>query len=48
MEKIGIHVWDVYGLSAVAGYRPADMFHAGGPSTWAQNTDMMDLFGCKA
>ncbi len=48
LAKIGVHIWDVYGLSAVGNYRPGDMFHVGGPSTWAQNSDMMDLFGCKA
>lgn len=45
--QVGIHVWDVYGITAVADYRMGDMYHAGAASTWAQNNDMMDLFGCK-
>lgn len=47
LSKVGVHVWDVYGLTAPSVYRRGDMFHAAGASTWAQNNDMMDLFGCK-
>lgn len=45
-SKIGMHIWDVYGVTAVGDYRLGDMFHAGGKPTWIQNTDMLDLFGC--
>eukprot|EP00955_Chlamydomonas_euryale_P083627 363878-Chlamydomonas_euryale.AAC.4 len=44
--SIGMHIWDVYGVTAVGDYRMGDMFHAAGEPTWVQNLDMLDLFAC--
>ena len=47
LTRLGIHIWDVWGLTAMGNYRMGDLFHASGQSTWAQNNDMLDLFACK-
>ncbi|GAX85312.1 hypothetical protein CEUSTIGMA_g12729.t1 [Chlamydomonas eustigma] len=46
LQPIGVHIWDVYGICAMGDYRPNDMVHTDGQTTWAQNKDMMDLFVC--
>ena len=46
LVPLGVHMWDVYGISAMGDYRPSDMVHTDGATIWAQNTDMMDLFVC--
>ena len=43
---IGVHIWDVVGESAMGDYKPGDMVHTDGWTTWIQNNDMMDLFAC--
>ena len=45
---IGVHIWDVYGVCAMGSNKQNDMFHTDAPTTWVMNTDMLDLFVCRA
>ncbi len=46
LRPVGVHIWDVYGVSAMGTNKQHDMFHPDAPTMWPLNTDMMDLFGC--
>ncbi|GAX73254.1 hypothetical protein CEUSTIGMA_g708.t1 [Chlamydomonas eustigma] len=47
LHPLGVHTWDVYGISALGDNKRFDMFHTDAPTTITMNTDLLDLFVCQ-